>query len=226
MYRVSWGSRCQTRCKIAILIEKPLFYIVFGTATPEIRDTFIDFPWKSRFYDVNGISSYKNNAFYASFCYSLSNVSRFFTFLGGNRGMYRVFACFSSAFCRFQKESFVNRWLFDPRPFFDSASRGRVSKNHRFPLNSFWKSTIFDAGSTRRSRGCIFSQDPFKISLNFLKDFKRISWVFRWFCDPRLLRGRADERPGIDRNYRFTKGFLLKTRKKPTKFAPKRDTFE
>ena len=51
-YRVSWGSHCQTRCKIAILIEKPLFYTVFGSATPEIRDTFIDFRRKSRFYSM------------------------------------------------------------------------------------------------------------------------------------------------------------------------------
>ena len=49
------------------------------------------FSLKTRFYDVNGISSYKNNAFYASFCHGLSNVSRFFAFLGRNRGMYRVF---------------------------------------------------------------------------------------------------------------------------------------
>ena len=76
----------------------------------------------------------------------------FFAFLGGNRGMYRVFACFSSAFCRFQKESFVNRLFFDPRLVVDSALRGRGSKNHRFPLNSFWKSTIFDAGSSGRSQ--------------------------------------------------------------------------
>ena len=150
--------------------------------------------------------------------------------------MYRVFGCFSSPFCYFQKESFVNRLFFDPRLVVDSASRGRCSKNHRFPLNSFWKSTIFDAGSTRRSRGCIFSQDPFKISLNFLKDFKRISWVFQWFCDPRLLRGRADERPGIDRNYRFTKDSFWKLGKSRLKSRQnaihsnngqqKRDTFD
>ena len=167
MYRVFRGSRCQTRCKTTIFRWESRFYTVFGSATPNLRDTFIDFLRKSRFYDVNGISSYKNNAFYASFCYSLSNVSRFFTFLGGNRGMYRVFGCFSSAFCRFQKESFVNRLFFDPRPLVGSASRGRVSKNHRFPLNSFWKSTIFDAGSTRRSQESKNHRFPL-ISFNFL----------------------------------------------------------
>ena len=122
-YRVSWGSHCQTRCKITILIEKPLFYTVFGSATPNLRDTFIDFLRKSRFYDVNGISSYKNNAFYASFCYSLSNVSRFFTFLGENRGMYRVFGCFSSPFFLFSKGILCKSIIFDPRPL--SSTRPR-----------------------------------------------------------------------------------------------------
>ena len=123
MYRVFRGSRCQTRCKTMVFQLESRFYTVLGSATPNLRDTFIDFLRKSRFYDVNGISSYKNNAFYASFCYSLSNVSRFFAFLGGNRGMYRVFGCFSSPFFLFSKGILCKSIIFDPRPL--SSTRPR-----------------------------------------------------------------------------------------------------
>ena len=77
-YRVSWGSRCQTRCKIAILIEKPLFYTVFGSATPEIRDTFIDFRRKSRFYSMLSTAPPQIRDTFIDFLWK----SRFYTVFG------------------------------------------------------------------------------------------------------------------------------------------------
>ena len=59
MYRVFRGLRCQTRCKTTVFRWESRFYTVFGSATPNLRDTFIDFLRKSRFYDVNKIRTHQ-----------------------------------------------------------------------------------------------------------------------------------------------------------------------
>ena len=92
------------------------------------------------------------------FCFWLKQIQEtiFYFWTAGNAAR-AAFRAIRTAETRvltgFQKKSFINRWFFDPRPLVDSASKGQGSKNHRFHLHCFWKSTISDAGSTRTGRG-------------------------------------------------------------------------
>ena len=114
--------------------------------------------------------------------HELSNVSRFSGFSPQKRDTFVDFHRFLKCF---ELKTKGIQWK--PIIFRSPASRGQGSKNHRFPLNSFWKSTIFDAGSTRRSQE--------SKNHRFSKGIQRKSMIFG---DP-ASRGRADERPGIEK---------------------------
>ena len=140
------------------------FYTVFGTATPNLRDTFIDFLWKSRFYTVFGSATPEIRDTFIDF----RRKSRFYSMLSTAPPQIR--------------DTFIN-FLWESRFY---TVFGAATPNLRDTFIDFlWKSRFYDVNKIRthqKARVLRVFLLQFVECIAFFRVFRRESWNVSRFC--------------------------------------------